>query len=51
MPRKPPTPEASSQQAARDWLQLDQQLCFALYASSLAMTKLYKPQHAPQGLT
>lgn len=24
-------------------LQLDKQLCFALYSSSLAMTKLYKP--------
>lgn len=33
------------------WLQLDQQLCFALYASSLAMTKLYKPLLAPLGLT
>lgn len=34
-----------------DWLLLDQQLCFALYASSLAMTKLYKPLLAPLGLT
>jgi len=33
------------------WLQLDRQLCFALYASSLAMTKLYKPLLAPLGLT
>jgi MarR family transcriptional regulator, organic hydroperoxide resistance regulator len=33
------------------WLQLDQQLCFALYAASLAMTKLYKPLLAPLGLT
>jgi hypothetical protein len=24
-------------------LQLDHQLCFALYSTSLAMTKLYKP--------
>lgn len=37
---------------ARDeWLQLDRQLCFALYSSSLAMTKLYKPLLAPLGLT
>jgi MarR family transcriptional regulator, organic hydroperoxide resistance regulator len=36
---------------ADEWLQLDQQLCFALYASSLAMTKLYKPLLAPLGLT
>jgi MarR family transcriptional regulator, organic hydroperoxide resistance regulator len=30
---------------------LDQQLCFALYSSSLLMTKLYKPVLAPLGLT
>jgi MarR family transcriptional regulator, organic hydroperoxide resistance regulator len=30
---------------------LDHQLCFALYSSSLAMTKLYKPVLAPLGLT
>ncbi len=35
----------------RDWLGLDEQLCFALYSSSLAMTKLYKPLLAPLGLT
>lgn len=34
-----------------DWLSLDRQLCFALYASSLAMTKLYKPLLSPLGLT
>ena len=34
-----------------DWLALDHQLCFALYASSLAMTKLYKPLLDPLGLT
>lgn len=32
-------------------LSLDRQLCFALYASSLAMTKLYKPLLDPLGLT
>jgi DNA-binding MarR family transcriptional regulator len=32
-------------------LSLDQQLCFALYSSSLAMTKLYKPLLAPLDLT
>ena len=37
--------------AADDWLALDQQLCFALYAASLAMTKTYKPLLAPLGLT
>ncbi|MCA3241256.1 MAG: MarR family transcriptional regulator [Rubrivivax sp.] len=33
------------------WLALDRQLCFALYASSMAMTKLYKPLLEPLGLT
>lgn len=32
-------------------LLLDKQLCFALYSSSLAMTKLYKPLLAELGLT
>jgi DNA-binding MarR family transcriptional regulator len=36
---------------AADWLALDHQLCFALYAASLAMTKAYKPLLAPLGLT
>ncbi len=34
-----------------DWLLLDRQLCFALYSSSLAMTKLYKPLLGELGLT
>ncbi|HLL19525.1 MAG TPA: MarR family transcriptional regulator [Rubrivivax sp.] len=32
-------------------LALDSQLCFALYAASLSMTKLYKPLLEPLGLT
>ncbi len=36
---------------AADWLRLDRQLCFALYSSSLAMTRLYKPLLEPLGLT
>jgi MarR family transcriptional regulator, organic hydroperoxide resistance regulator len=44
---KHPPPSSSPE----DWLRLDRQLCFALYASSLAMTKLYKPLLAPLGLT
>lgn len=32
-------------------LQLDHQLCFALYSTSLAMTKLYKPLLQALGLT
>ncbi|HSW15673.1 MAG TPA: MarR family transcriptional regulator [Ramlibacter sp.] len=40
-------PRPSTDQA----LQLDHQLCFALYSASLAMTKLYKPLLAGLGLT
>jgi DNA-binding MarR family transcriptional regulator len=36
---------------AAAWLALDRQLCFALYATSLSMTRLYKPLLAPLGLT
>jgi len=36
---------------ADDWLQLDRQLCFALYSASLATTRLYKPLLEPLGLT
>ena len=32
-------------------LKLDNQLCFAVYSASLAMTKLYKPQLEQLGLT
>jgi MarR family transcriptional regulator, organic hydroperoxide resistance regulator len=42
--RTTPTPDPR-------WLELDRQLCFALYSSSLAMTKLYKPLLEPLGLT
>jgi MarR family transcriptional regulator, organic hydroperoxide resistance regulator len=45
---KTPTPNADPR---AEWLQLDRQLCFALYSSSLAMTKIYKPLLAPLGLT
>jgi DNA-binding MarR family transcriptional regulator len=34
-----------------DWLQLDRQLCFALYSASLGMTKAYRPLLEPLGLT
>ncbi len=51
----PPVPSKVRHKAARghrdDWLAVDHQLCFALYASSLAMTKLYKPLLQPLGLT
>jgi DNA-binding MarR family transcriptional regulator len=42
---------AAARRPAADWLKLDRQLCFALYSSSLAMTKLYKPLLEPLGLT
>jgi DNA-binding MarR family transcriptional regulator len=41
----------SRDESREQWLRLDRQLCFALYSSSLAMTKLYKPLLAPLGLT
>jgi DNA-binding MarR family transcriptional regulator len=41
------SPRITSDQA----LQLDHQLCFALYSASLAMTKLYKPMLDEMGLT
>ena len=41
--RQPPAPV--------EMQRLDRQLCFALYSSSLLMTKLYKPVLAPLGLT
>jgi DNA-binding MarR family transcriptional regulator len=40
-------PRSNSSQA----LLLDNQLCFALYSASLAMTKLYKPLLTELGLT
>lgn len=46
-----PMPNTRRPDARADWLQLDQQLCFALYSSSLAMTKLYKSMLAPLELT
>ena len=33
------------------WLKLESQLCFALYSTSLALTKQYKPLLQPLGLT
>ena len=37
--------------ASNPALLLDNQVCFALYSTSLAMTKIYKPLLAPLGLT
>lgn len=46
MPNKTDTANATDAM-----LQLDNQLCFALYSTSLAMTKLYKPLLEELGLT
>lgn len=43
--------DAPTTSATDDWLQLDQQLCFALYSTSLAMTKIYKPILSELGIT
>ncbi|KAI3592134.1 Organic hydroperoxide resistance transcriptional regulator [Cupriavidus sp. U2] len=45
------TTQTTTPSKTGDWLQLDQQLCFALYSTSLAMTKLYKPILGELGLT
>ena len=48
----PKTRSTRTRVAARiDELLLDHQLCFTLYATSLAMTKVYRPLLAPLGLT
>ncbi|AWI53671.1 MarR family transcriptional regulator [Aquabacterium olei] len=52
MPETRPSPPEPRPDTAPDaLLSLDNQLCFSLYASSLAMTKLYKPLLSPLGLT
>lgn len=50
MPDKMPssTPDAATTDAM---LRLDNQLCFALYSTSLAMTRLYKPLLDALGIT
>jgi len=48
MPDDLPPQNAS---APDPFLQLDHQLCFALYSTSLAMTRLYKPLLEALGLT
>ncbi len=50
MPRQAP-PADPAPATSGGWLALDRQLCFALYAASLAMTKVYKPLLSPLGLT
>ena len=43
--------DAGKKRLAGDTARLDRQLCFALYSTSLAMTKLYRPLLEPLGLT
>ena len=42
---------STKKQSADQTLRLDNQLCFALYSTSLAMTKIYKPLLDAIGLT
>lgn len=51
MPRRTAPDQDTPPAPADAWLALDHQLCFALYAGSLAMTKAYKPLLEPLGLT
>ncbi|WP_311223055.1 MULTISPECIES: MarR family transcriptional regulator [unclassified Acidovorax] len=44
-------PQTTAGIAAAELLRLDNQVCFALYSASLAMTKLYKPLLDAIGLT
>lgn len=41
----------NNDQSADEMLQLDKQLCFALYSASLLMTRLYKPLLGQLGIT
>jgi MarR family transcriptional regulator, organic hydroperoxide resistance regulator len=52
-PRAPRAVATPALPAGNDpaWLALDRQLCFALYSTSLAMTRLYKPHLDRLGLT
>ena len=43
--------KASTQKPARNLLHLDEQLCFALYSTGLALNKVYRRLLAPLGLT
>jgi MarR family transcriptional regulator, organic hydroperoxide resistance regulator len=45
------SPKRRTHATAAGILRLDNQLCFALYSASLAMTKLYQPLLAQLGLT
>ena len=47
----PPVPRTANAPDPCELQRLDHQLCFALYSSSLLMTKVYKPVLARLGLT
>ncbi|QRN81190.1 MAG: MarR family transcriptional regulator, partial [Nocardiopsis sp. BM-2018] len=46
MPERPPAPVGDFELPA-----VDEQMCFALYAASRAVTNLYRPLLDPLGLT
>lgn len=46
-----PNTSATAQAPSQALLHLDRQLCFALYSTSLAMTKAYRPMLTDLGLT
>ncbi len=50
-PRKRRTAAAPAAAGAADALQLDQQVCFPLYAAAHLVNRLYRPLLAPLGLT
>ena len=50
-PATDPASPLSDPSVPDDGLRLDQQLCFALYSASLAMTKVYRPLLDALGLT
>jgi DNA-binding MarR family transcriptional regulator len=51
MVKHQPSTPISTTMTPREMQRLDHQLCFALYSSSLLMTKVYKPVLEPLGLT
>ena len=51
MPTRPVRRSRPNRPSSGDWLKLESQLCFALYSTSLALTKQYKPLLQPLGLT
>ena len=51
MPTRLARRSRSNPPSPADWLRLESQLCFAVYSTSLALTKRYKPLLQPLDLT